>query len=739
MNLNDFFSKPTRIKEAYANNYPSYTPPAAAADVSSDSDSADEPKFNRFSKTGGEPEFDFRKGLVGDDETDYETENEPELGTFRMGKPVEPNDAATNAFMAAFQGAGEQNADNSLPLDAGEFRTNDGRIWRFVTDPAAVPAKKEPQWIPSSAADSIASWKANNPGKSAADWGSVAADPKPAPPALDLTPKSKYKLNLPSGQVPVDVTGANANSIKSGSNPNIDAKTRANALAWAASKNAVAAVKPVAATPAATLRDLPQEKPGSVKDIARANNISNPDRIMPGQVLKIPGRADYVVQPGDTLSKIAAGQTKPPKYTPSDRDTQPAATAVLKKYPELGIYAPLPRDVQNNLNMGGTRKEIAQQGREQLLTPAMIKRQKEADLVRTPADVERVLAANLKANAARIAARDAEIKAREAAASRKKVKEDNIDEQTVPNEFKWGAPSWTARDGTVLAYDKKTNAYNMSSGPTKPDPKTMMSAIQTQRTTTKTGQPDQMSFDRTTIAVNPANPNDNRYMDQSSTTTDGKEENSTRRATNVTPKWMDNLKYDAGITTDLAPQPPSQYPTQVGQGENNRPFAAYSTPPGQLEVNRESLDRMQSLAGIPSKADDIDEGTFDDQTQVSSIERDSTSDIDGKADQSFSSTSFQQDPANPGNNSYLDRQENNGVATTTYAQNVTPKWMSNLKATAGLPGAKPAPQPPSQYPTQVGQGENNRPFAAYSTPPGQLEVNRESLDRMRSLAGIRKK
>jgi hypothetical protein len=502
---------------------------------------------------------------------------------------------------------------------------------------------------------------------------------------------------------------------------------------------APAVVKPAVVPPAASLKDLPVEKPGSVKDIARANNIANPDRIMPGQVLKIPGRADYVVQPGDTLSKIAAGQTKPPKYTPSDRDTQPAATAVLKKYPELGIYAPLPRDVQNNLNMGGTRKEIAQQGREQLLTPAMIKRQKEADLVRTPADVERVLAANLKANAARIAARDAEIKARDAAASRKKVKEDDINEQTVPNEFKWGAPSWTARDGTVLSYDKKTNAYNMSSGPTKPDPKTMMSAIQTQRTTTKTGQPDQMSFDRTTIAVNPANPNDNRYMDQSSTTTDGKEENSTRRATNVTPKWMDNLKYNAGITTEPAPQPPSQYPTQVGQGENNRPFAAYSTPPGQLEVNRESLDRMQSLAGIPPKEDDIDEGTFDDQTQVSSIERDSTSEIDGKANQSFSSTTFQQDPANPGNNSYMDRQDNNGVASTTFARNVTPKWMDNLKATAGLPGAKPAPQPPSQYPTQVGQGENNRPFAAYSTPPGQLEINRESLDRMRSLAGIRKK
>ena len=87
----------------------------------------------------------------------------------------------------------------------------------------------------------------------------------------------------------------------------------------------------------------------------------------------------------------------------------------------------------------------------------------------------------------------------------------------------------------------------------------------------------------------------------------------------------------------------------------------------------------------------------------------------------------------------MDRQDNNGVASTTYAQNVTPKWMSNLKATAGLPGAKPAAQPPSQYPTQVGQGMNNKPFAAYSTPPGQLEINRESLDRMQSLAGIRKK
>jgi LysM repeat protein len=548
MNLNDFFSKPTRIKEAYANNYPSYTPPAAAADVSSDSDSADEPKFNRLGKTGSEPEFDFRKGLVGDDETDYETENEPELGTFRMGKPVEPDDAATNAFMAALTPSQQ---DNRFTAPAGwRYVEKDEDPARYGSGPAAATSALpnliyDPQSRSLKSADAL---------------------------ALDMSPKSKFKFDRTTqSQVSADGSGANPNSIKLGSNPNIDAKTRANALAWAASKNAVAAVKPVAATPAATLRDLPQEKPGSVKDIARANNIANPDRIMPGQTLKIPGRADYVVQPGDTLSKIAAGQTKPPKYTPTDRDTQPAATTVLKKYPELGIYSPLPRDVQDNLGMGGTRKEIAKQGREELLTPAMIKRQKEADLIRTPADVDRVLAANLKANAARIAARDAEIKARDAAASRKKVKEDNIDEQTVPADIK---PSGMNR--------------------------TMGSAIAKNSAQEKNGKTTS-SFNTTSMFHDPANPNDNSYMDRSSTTTDGKEENSTRYATNVTPAWMKNLKYDAGITTEPAAQPPSQYPTQVGQGENNKPFAAYSTPPGQLEVNRESLDRMRSLAGIRKK------------------------------------------------------------------------------------------------------------------------------------------
>jgi len=410
----------------------------------------------------------------------------------------------------------------------------------------------------------------------------------------------------------------------------------------------------------------------SWKDIAQANNIDNPNLIMPGQVLKIPGRADYTVKPGDTLADIAAGKTKAPKYTPSpgqDSDYV-AALEKLKKHPNLGTLAPLPLDMQRALGTGTVTtktydpfgKEITKKvGREEILTPAMIQQQKQAD-----ADIAAY-----------------EKKQRDRAAAQAARKKTNEDDQTVPNEFKWGQPSWTARDGTVLAYDKNTNAYNMSSGPTKPDPNTMMSGIWNQRTTMKNGQPVN-AFDRTFIAMNPA----------------------------------------------------------TGTGHYNRWSQEGDNEPTQIhrrDVPADELAKLRADAGIPPRADDVNEGTFDDQTQVSSIDRDWTTDNNGQADHHFSSTSFQTDPNDPNNNSYMDRQDHNGVASTTYARNVTPKWMDNLKATAGLPGAKPAAQPPSQYPTQAGQGMNNKPFAAYSTPPGQTEITRESLDRMRFLAGIRKK
>lgn len=516
MNLNDFFSNPSHVKEAYTNNYPSSTPAAdATAAVSSgkaidDPDimgslrSASEPKFDRFSKTGGEPKFDFRTGLdVGDEEdTEFMAEPNKYVQSWTPKSSIAPNG------------------------------------WRYVEkdeDPARYSSG------PAAASPSSKSASAGGLPKMRFDIASQRLVPVDQPIALDLSPKNS--------------------DIKSGSNPNIDADTRARALDWAkrlkapaaalaGSMNSSGAPVDVKATPAAapavapvaSLKDLPVEKPGSWKDIAQANNIANPNRIMPGQVLKIPGKADYVVQAGDTLAGIAAGQTKAPKYTPTPGQDPSYAAALekLKKYPNLGTLAPLPLDMQKDLGTGPITtktydpfgKEINKKvGREEILTPAMIQQQKQAD------------------------------------------------------DF-------------IAGYEKKQR-------------------------------------DRAAAQAN-------------------------RKKTNE---------------------------------------------------------------------DDID-----DQTQVSSVDRDWSD----NNDHHYSSTSFQQDPNNPANNSYMDQQDHNGVASTTYARNVTPKWMSNLKSTAGVPGAEPAAQPPSQYPTQAGQGMNNKPFAAYSTPPGQ-KVTRESLDRIQSLAGIRKK
>jgi len=263
----------------------------------------------------GKKDFDFRDGLVGDDETGVERQNEPELGMFRMGKPVEPNDAATKEFMAAFQGAGQQNADNSTPLEPGEFRTNDGRIFRFVTDPAAAPAKKEVRWIPSSEADSIASWKANNPGKSAADSAAASKLPKmrfdrasnslvpvDATPVLDQSPNTKDKFDSQTRSVkPADGSGANAN---------IDAATRDRARAWAAQQNApgaaLAGAMRSSGTPVATAKNKTDWK--TIYNLNKAIIGSNPNLIRPGMKLKMPNGSTYSVQSGDTLSKIAAGQ-----------------------------------------------------------------------------------------------------------------------------------------------------------------------------------------------------------------------------------------------------------------------------------------------------------------------------------------------------------------------------------------------------------------------------------------------
>ena len=217
MNLNDFFSKPTRIKEAYANNYPSY-PAANAADVSSDdtdgidsTDSTGEPKFDRLGKTGREASIDFRNGFTpGDDETDYETENEPELGKFRVGAPIQPDAEDTDAFMAALTPSQQ---DNRFTAPAG---------WRYVEkdeDPARYGS------------DTTIS------GTGTPDWRSIAAAGKSA--SASGLPKMRFDI-ASQRLVPVDQPVAldTSPNVKNGPNPNIDADTRARARAWAAQKNA---------------------------------------------------------------------------------------------------------------------------------------------------------------------------------------------------------------------------------------------------------------------------------------------------------------------------------------------------------------------------------------------------------------------------------------------------------------------------------------------------------------------
>jgi len=261
--------------------------------------------ISRLDKKDMEPKLDFRTGLdVGDDDPEF---FEPDV---RIGKPVERYDRE-DEFMAAFQGAGQQNADNSRQLEPGEFRTNDGRIWRFVTDPAAASAKKEPQWIPSSEADSIASWKANNPGKSAADWGPASIPAASKSSAAGGAPKTRWNVFTHEIEKLDPRTGTwTKMSDGSGANPNIDAATRDRARAWAAQQNAPGAALAGAMRSSGNPVDTAKKKADwkSIYNLNKSIIGDNPNSIRPGMKLKMPDGSVYRVQPGDNLSKIAAGQ-----------------------------------------------------------------------------------------------------------------------------------------------------------------------------------------------------------------------------------------------------------------------------------------------------------------------------------------------------------------------------------------------------------------------------------------------
>ena len=251
--------------------------------------SASTPKFDRLGKTGGEPELDFRAGL-GNDETEIETD--PRLA------------AEPNKYMQSWGG--------KFAVDTPDNRPAPGSAqWQYVINPN-YKAEKEVQWIPSSEADSIASWKANNPGKSAADWGSIPAASKSSAASgsskmrWNSQTRAQEKFDPRTGTwVPVPADG-------SGANPNIDDATRDRARAWAAQQNAPGAALAGAMRSSGNPVDTAKNKTDwkSIYALNKATIGSNPDIIKPRMQLNMPNGTIYLVQPGDTLTKIAAKQNQ---------------------------------------------------------------------------------------------------------------------------------------------------------------------------------------------------------------------------------------------------------------------------------------------------------------------------------------------------------------------------------------------------------------------------------------------
>jgi len=224
------------------------------------------PKFDRLGKTGGEPELDFRAGLVGGE---TEVEADPRL----MVDPLPDMQKWGGKFAT-----GSAGGDSRFTAPTG---------WRYVEkgeDPARYGS------------DTTIS------GTGTPNWRELAADPKSAPPALDMTAKSKFKFDRATqSQVP---------TYGSGANPNIDAATRDRARAWAAQQNApgaaLAGAMRSSGTPVATAKNKTDWK--TIYNLNKAIIGSDPNRIRPGMKLKMPNGSTYAVQSGDTLSKIAAGQ-----------------------------------------------------------------------------------------------------------------------------------------------------------------------------------------------------------------------------------------------------------------------------------------------------------------------------------------------------------------------------------------------------------------------------------------------
>ena len=267
--------------------------------------------------------------------------------------------------------------------------------------------------------------------------------------------------------------GGEINDVR---NPNIDDATVARARAWAAKQNAPANGGATASNTTAA---------PAWQDLAQANKLDNPNRIYPGQKLTIPGRGQYEVQPGDTLSSIAAGNTQAaaiPKATPTAGNAQSATNPIFKQNPKLGVDFPIPPATLAKLGMAPqTKQDIAQNGRETLITPAMLRAQKQADADIAKIDAKRLSSASNRG---------------------KTVKETDMGD-TMDDGFKWGSATMPMQDGSTMQYHAPTNSYKQATPPTRPDLNTNISTISRDSSTNKNSKVNQ-NYSDVSIATNPA-------------------------------------------------------------------------------------------------------------------------------------------------------------------------------------------------------------------------------------------
>ena len=227
----------------------------AKAVIRADMKRVDEAGISRL----GKKDIDFRDGFVGDEPEFFE----PDV---RIGKPVERYDRE-DEFMAAFQGAG---GDNRFTAPAG---------WRYV-EKGEDPARYGSEPAAAAAGNGLPNLIYDPQSRTLKSAGA---------PALDMSPKSKYKFDrIAQRQVPADGSGAN---------PNIDAATRDRARSYAAQQNA-----PVDAAKKVDWK--------TIYALNKATIGSNPNVIRPRMQLNMPNGTIYLVQPGDTLTKIAAKQSQ---------------------------------------------------------------------------------------------------------------------------------------------------------------------------------------------------------------------------------------------------------------------------------------------------------------------------------------------------------------------------------------------------------------------------------------------